>query len=112
MRCATEGSSSSYICETLDENHRFVWVSSLAQMTLQGSFVIGFEKDFIDTPQGRTNFRYQFISVYLSLRTLPDNTLLFLDIRPVDPRGRGYLYICYGKVNDATRFLLKRELGN
>jgi hypothetical protein len=98
--------------ESLDPERRFVWVSSFAQMTLQGSFVIAFEKDFIVTPEGKNYFRSQFISVYFSLRTLPDNTLLFVDIRPANQKDIGSLYICYGKVKDATRFLLKREIGN
>lgn len=93
------------IFETLDDEKRFVWATSMDHMTVDDWRVMYFDENFLETDFGRTRFYLEFLSIRRTLASVKNSGILFVRFYPTS------LWVYYGRVRrDVESFLLKREI--
>lgn len=105
MEGLSEKEKLNIIFETLDDEKRFVWATSMDHMTVDDWRVMYFDENFLETDFGRTRFYLEFLSIRRTLASVKNSGILFVRFYPTS------LWVYYGRVRrDVESFLLKREI--
>lgn len=98
------------ILNAIDPNKRLVLVDSMDWIQKTGiPAMIILENNMLNDRDGRMKLLLDLQFLQHICDKLPDNTLMFIETVRIQRVGT-YIYFHYGKIRDATPFLLNREI--